>query len=398
MRRATGQLVRTRSTREGQRQTRRWPLVLVTGFVVAVGLAASTYTPVGRLWTAYMFVVLNFYVGVIALVALSITVMAGLLSTDRLVLKIQQRVLLQSAHRATAVIAVVALGVHIAVKVLEAHAAVGDAVIPFYSRGRTQFMGFGTIAMYLMFLAWWTGLARLRFMGRVRPWVWRILHSCAYLCWPIAVLHGLTAGRQAATWVTVSYIACFVFVMLGLFVRIFARFSRHATGATVARAIGTNTQTVIMPRVSAAPIVVNAAPAPSQRPVEPTHDPDRDGEYPMSDRRSDRDHRDRDYRDRDYRDRDYRDRDYRDRDYPRERVRVRDDRDYYDDEDDDRYDDRYDDRDDDVVSSPGHRPRLRLVAANDAPARSPRRAAHRDDFEDDWDEEPRYESRGRHSA
>jgi hypothetical protein len=198
---------------------------------------------------AYLFVVMNFYVGVIALVALSLTVMAGLLSTDRLVLRIGHRVLLQGVHRATAVVALVALGVHVAVKVLEAHAALGDAVVPFFSQGRSLFIGFGTIASYLLLLAVWSGMARTRFIGRVRRWVWRLLHGLGYLSWPVAVLHGLNAGRQAATWVTMSYVVCLVLVGLGLVVRIATRFGRYAGGVKPTRAMGVNTRTVVMPRI-----------------------------------------------------------------------------------------------------------------------------------------------------
>jgi hypothetical protein len=212
-------------------------------------------TPVGRLWTAYVFVVLHVYIGVVTLVALSLTVMAGLVSTDRLVLRIGHRVLMQGVHRATAVIAVIALGVHIAVKVLEAHAGLGDVLVPFYSRNRSLFIGFGTIAAYLLMLAFWSGMARARFIGRVQPWVWRVLHSCAYLSWPIALLHGLNAGRQAATWVLVSYIGCLILVGLGLLVRVYSSFGRFAAdakpiGASVG-ATGGHTETVVRPRTPA---------------------------------------------------------------------------------------------------------------------------------------------------
>ncbi|MEU7872384.1 ferredoxin [Dactylosporangium sp. NPDC049140] len=107
---------------------RRRPMpVAAAAVAVAVLLPVATYTHAGRLATAYVFVVLHYYIGVVALVALSLTVMAGLASTDRLVLRIGQRVLLQTAHRATAIVAIVALGVHIAVKVLEAPVPDGTA-------------------------------------------------------------------------------------------------------------------------------------------------------------------------------------------------------------------------------------------------------------------------------
>jgi hypothetical protein len=246
-------LVLTRSTREGQRSRRRVPW-LAGAAVAAAAMIVGANTPSGRVSTAYVFVILDFYIGVITLVALSLTVMAGLVSTDRIVLRIGHRVLVQSVHRATAIVAVVGLGVHIAVKVLEAHAAVGDVFVPFYSQGRSLYIGFGTVAAYLLLFSYWAGLSRTRFIGRVRPWIWRLVHSLAYLCWPVAMLHGLNAGRQAATWVVVSYIACLVLVLLGLLTRIYSKFGRYATGAKAERVIGVNTQTVVMPRFDERPV------------------------------------------------------------------------------------------------------------------------------------------------
>src|SRR5262245_58695311 len=45
---------------------------------------------------------LEYYSGVFSLVALSLTVMGGIVATDRLVLLVRHRVLMQAVHRATA--------------------------------------------------------------------------------------------------------------------------------------------------------------------------------------------------------------------------------------------------------------------------------------------------------
>ena len=72
----------------------------------------------------------------------------------------------------------------------------------------------------------WTGLARAKFVGRGKPWMWRSLHSIAYLAWPIALVHGLSAGRAAATWVIVSYVVCVLGVLVGLAVRLSVSLNR----------------------------------------------------------------------------------------------------------------------------------------------------------------------------
>jgi hypothetical protein len=244
----------TTSSREGRPKPRpRLPLFALGAALLAV-LWASNFTSWGRTATAHVFVVVEFYIGVVVLVMLSITVMAGLASTDRVLLRIRHRVLFQSAHRVTAIIAVTALGVHVPIKILEAHASVGDAVVPFFSQDRSRFVGFGTIAAYLLLTAFLSGLARTRFAGRRRPWLWRVVHSSAYLAWPVALVHGLGAGRPAAAWVIVSYIVCVLLVALGLLVRLFSTFGRYAGGVKETnRAVGVNVQTVVMPRVRDVP-------------------------------------------------------------------------------------------------------------------------------------------------
>ena len=240
--------VQTTSSRTG-RPRRRPFLLLATGGTAALAtLTAANLTEWGRFATAYLFVALNFYIGVVSLVSLSLTVMAGLVSTDRIILKIGHRVLFQGIHRATAILAMVALGIHIAVKVLSARRRArgrGGAVL---LQGRSLFIGFGTIAAYLMLLSFWVGIARIRFIGRARPWLWRALHCSAYASWLVALAHGLNAGRPAATWVTVSYLACVIGVSLALLVRLYTRFGRYAPGTRAERAVGVNAQTAVMPR------------------------------------------------------------------------------------------------------------------------------------------------------
>jgi hypothetical protein len=66
----------------------------------------------------------------------------------------------------------------------------------------------------------WTGVIRARFAGGERPWLWRVLHSVSYLCWPVALLHGLRAGRPPAVWVTASYLLLGLGVVIALAVRL----------------------------------------------------------------------------------------------------------------------------------------------------------------------------------
>src|SRR4051794_28361383 len=202
-------------------------VLLLLTCALSVIWALAMPMPAGRVGYYYFFAYSEFYMGVISLVALSITIMIGLVSTDRLVLSIRQRVLLQSAHRTTGLIAVVALVVHVWTKLMESHIRVIDIFIPFLSPSNRLFVGMGTISGLIMVLVMWTGLARSRFIGRGKPWMWRAVHAISYLMWPIALVHGLSAGRPAKTWVIVSYIICVLGVLVGLAVRLSVSLNRR---------------------------------------------------------------------------------------------------------------------------------------------------------------------------
>jgi hypothetical protein len=202
-------------------------VALLSTSVIAAVWAAAMLTPAGRIAYVYLFSYSEFYMGVLSLVSLSITVMLGLVATDRMVLSVRQRVLMQSAHRTTGVIAVSALFVHVMTKLAVQRIGVIDLFIPFLARNQTLYVGLGTTAGFFMVSVLWTGIIRARFAGRGKPWMWRSLHSVAYLSWPIALLHGLNAGRAAAGWVIVSYIVCVLFVLVALAVRLSVSLGRR---------------------------------------------------------------------------------------------------------------------------------------------------------------------------
>ncbi|WP_434741195.1 hypothetical protein [Micromonospora sp. SH-82] len=206
------------SSRGGRSLSPTTVMVLI-GSVIALLWAGAMLTSLGQMVYAYSFFFTEFFSGVIALVALSLTVMMGLLATDRLVLKIPHRVLLQSAHRATGIIGVGGLIFHVITKIAIGRAGVTDIFVPFVG-GWGLYVGLGTVASFLMVSVLWTGLIRVRFAGAGPRWLWRALHSGAYVAWPFALLHGLNAGRVAATWVTLSYLACVLFVVVALIVRL----------------------------------------------------------------------------------------------------------------------------------------------------------------------------------
>ncbi|GAA4684573.1 hypothetical protein [Phytohabitans rumicis] len=242
--------VETSSSATGSRRKfPRLPLLGAVGFLALAMWAAST-TFGGALASVYVFAFLNFFAGVFTLVALSLTVMGGLVATDRFFLKIGHRVFFQGLHRATAIIAIVFLGLHISMKVLSGSATLIDPFVPFANLANPLYVGLGTIASYLMVSVFWTGIIRAKFAGSGKPWMWRTLHSGAYLAWPAALGHGLNAGRDAKTWVVLSYGACIVGVVIALLVRLYVTLGRRTNGPKVGpTAVGVNVETALIPRV-----------------------------------------------------------------------------------------------------------------------------------------------------
>ncbi|MBQ0903917.1 hypothetical protein KBX63_18230 [Micromonospora sp. U21] len=219
--------VRTSASSRGVRTRSRSAATMLIASVLAALWAATMLTGAGQKAYAYGFFFTEFFAGVIALVSLSLTVMLGLLATDRLVLRISHRVLLQSAHRATGVLGVAGLLFHVLTKIATGRAAATDALVPFVGGGGL-YVGLGTVAALLMVSVIWTGIIRARFAGVGPKWLWRTLHSMAYVAWPFALFHGLNAGRVAKSWVVFSYLGCILLVVLALLVRLSVTIGRRS--------------------------------------------------------------------------------------------------------------------------------------------------------------------------
>ncbi|NBM14807.1 cytochrome b/b6 domain-containing protein, partial [Streptomyces sp. GC420] len=151
---------------------------------------------------------LNFGAGVVSLLTLSGAVVWGLLARDRVFLSPRHRLLAQGVHRATAILSVTFLILHVSVKLFLDHIP-PNALVPFglgFSAS-SLLITFGPLAAYCLITAAVTGAIRRSFIapgGEVAA-KWRAIHSLAYPAWSFALIHGLYAGRPAKTYVTVLY-------------------------------------------------------------------------------------------------------------------------------------------------------------------------------------------------
>jgi sulfoxide reductase heme-binding subunit YedZ len=97
-------------------------------------------------------------------------------------------------HRSLALFAIALLGLHVVTAIADPYVSIGwaAAVIPFLSPYRTAAIGLGALAVDLGGAVLLTSLARRRLGLRA----WRAVHWLAYLAWPAAFAHALSAGAD----------------------------------------------------------------------------------------------------------------------------------------------------------------------------------------------------------
>ncbi len=106
-------------------------------------------------------------------------------------------------HRTLSLFAVELLALHVVTAILDPYVSIGWAAtaVPFLSPYRTLAIGLGTLAVDLAGAVLLTSLMRARLGFRA----WRAVHWLAYLAWPAAFLHALTAAGDLRTgWVAAT--------------------------------------------------------------------------------------------------------------------------------------------------------------------------------------------------
>ena len=200
---------------------------VVIGAVIIAAAAAATTT--GHTVVAGTDHFLLYYAGVLALIALTAEVGIGLVASDRIFMKPSARVTAQALHRAMGFGAIAFLVIHIVLEIIAGRSQPADAVIPFLDKGRTFYLGLGTVASDMFIVIMMTGIYRARLAARMSPKAWRVIHASAYAAWIFGLVHGLLAGRPAKAFfgfsgfVAWSYGACVVAVAAALMVRLVAK-------------------------------------------------------------------------------------------------------------------------------------------------------------------------------
>jgi methionine sulfoxide reductase heme-binding subunit len=150
--------------------------------------------------------------GLVALVLLTLTVVAGVVNVRRFATTRWPRAVMVLLHRNVALLAVVFLAVHVVTAALDTYVAVGwlAAVLPFTSQWDRLWVGLGTASVDMMIALVVTSLVRARLTYRV----WRAVHWLAYASWPLAMIHGFAAGTDSGTgWARAVYVGAIAAVL-----------------------------------------------------------------------------------------------------------------------------------------------------------------------------------------
>jgi hypothetical protein len=156
--------------------------------------------------------------GVVSLVLLTVTVVLGVIDVTRWSSPRWPRFVLDSLHRNVSMLVLVFLGLHIITAALDSFAPISllDAVLPFIGSYRPLWLGLGAVAFDLLLAVTITSLLRQRLGHRA----WRITHWLAYVCWPVALLHGLGTGSDVkSAWSLLLTAICVIAVVIAVCAR-----------------------------------------------------------------------------------------------------------------------------------------------------------------------------------
>lgn len=145
--------------------------------------------------------------GLVTLLLLTASVLLGVLTAGRFASDRWPRFLTVGLHRNVSLLIGVFLFLHVGTTVADTYTDIPliSAFIPFSTSYKTGWLALGAVACDLMIALVVTSLVR----NRLGHKTWRRIHWAAYLCWPVAVAHGLGAGTDRTTiWVFALTVLC----------------------------------------------------------------------------------------------------------------------------------------------------------------------------------------------
>ena len=153
--------------------------------------------------------------GLVALVLLTTTIVLGVVASVGWTTRQWPRFLSQDLHRNVSLLCLAFVGVHVATTVLDGYVPIGlvDVFVPFRSPYRPLYIGLGALGLDLLLAVLVTSALR----HRIGYGSWRFVHWLAYLCWPIALIHGLGSGTDTPLPLVLAVESACALAVLGAF-------------------------------------------------------------------------------------------------------------------------------------------------------------------------------------
>jgi len=160
--------------------------------------------------------------GLVLLVLFSVVVVLGVATRTGSAPRRWPRFAVAELHRTLSLFAVALLVLHVVTAILDPFVTIGwaAAVLPLASPYRTLAIGLGALAVDLGGAVLVTSVLRQRLGQRA----WRAVHWLAYLAWPAAFIHSLTAGNDLGIWwVALAEVGSAAAVAAAVLARVFSR-------------------------------------------------------------------------------------------------------------------------------------------------------------------------------
>lgn len=159
--------------------------------------------------------------GAVTLVLLTLTIALGIADERRWAPKRTPRFVVDHLHRSASLLVMVVLIIHIATNVIDGYVQIRlvDAIVPFIGSYHPLWLGLGTLAFDLLIALIATSVLR----AHIGASTWRAVHWAAYVCWPVAMTHGLGIGTDVSTtgWMLWLSVGCAAVVAAALWARLF---------------------------------------------------------------------------------------------------------------------------------------------------------------------------------
>jgi len=150
---------------------------------------------------------LNRATGITSLVLMTLTVVLGTVVRRHGRIPGLPRFAVQGLHRNVGLLSALLLVTHVGTAVVDSYVDIGvsSTFVPFASGYRPFAIGLGTLAVDLLVLVVASSLLRNRLPLRL----WKAVHLTSYLLWPLAFVHGITAGTDlGGGWLLAVVLGC----------------------------------------------------------------------------------------------------------------------------------------------------------------------------------------------